>query len=190
MKEYILALDIPYLEFDTYKEKSALSLQLLIKGSRISEHISFCGYGTADFVTTNHQEVKVEITDTFKRGKTNCIIYNLIPTKYNPGIFDKVFIYYSVTGNSTFYGYVLYNTKTKKHSHKYCIDYADDVLVRYIMGSLTFLPQMKIYGYYIEQDKRLREFKGQANKLLTISDYDKMKKEYEEWEMKELYDIS
>ena len=92
---YELTLDIFYQNFDNFKQKSALILQNLFANGRINEYIKFRSYGTVTPLDDRHKKIQIEELGKFTRSKVNCLVYDLTYNKWNPGKYDKVFIYSS-----------------------------------------------------------------------------------------------
>ena len=146
---YEITLDFYYQTFDGFKQKSCLILQGLFANGRMIDYAKFHGYG---IITTNCKKadkIAIEELNKFVRSKTNCIIYDLTYNKYNPGIYDKLFIYKSdMSRDNAFYGYILYNTETHKMVNKYILDYMDDKLYQYIYMSIVSLPDIVKFNHY------------------------------------------
>ena len=141
---YELNLAINYQTFDNFKQKGALILQGLFAGGRMLDYAKFASYATITPLNEKNNKINVEEQDRFNRAKTNCLIYDLTYNKWNPGKFNKLFIYYSITSRDAgWYGYVLYNTETDTTFNKYCIDYSDDKLYQYIYRNLIDLADDK-----------------------------------------------
>ena len=178
---YEITLDFYYQTFDSFKQKGVLIFQKLMAGGRMIDYARFYGYG---LITTNgHKADKITIEDTekFNRLKTNCLIYNLTYNKYNPGKFDKLFIYRTnMSKDNAFYGYILYNTETGKSVNKFNIEFTDDKLYQYIYRSIIDLPNDKLWNHYSKKYDCLKRRYGLTLKDIPV---------YKDWkEMHEFYE--
>ena len=173
---YEITLDFYYQTFDSFKQKSCLILQGLFANGRMIDYAKFHGYG---IITTNCKKadkIAIEELNKFVRSKTNCIIYDLTYNKYNPGIYDKLFIYKSdMSRDNAFYGYILYNTETHKMVNKYILDYMDDKLYQYIYMSIISLPNIAKFNHYGKRYDAVKNRNGLTVKdCPTRNDYEEM----------------
>lgn len=179
MNTYDINLAINYCTFDNFKQKSAYILNALFGNGRMRDYAVFSSYGVITPLNDKNNKIHIEEIDKFNRSKVNCIIYDLTYNKYNEHKYDKLFIYYStVTRDTSWYGYVFYNTKTEKTLHKYCIEYLDDKLYQYIYKSILFLSEDKLWNHYSEKYDALKahDIKG----IKTIQQWREMNQYYEE----------
>lgn len=180
---YEIKLDFYYQTFDTFKQKTLLILQGLFAGGRMIDYARFNGYGL--IIPNGHKAdiITIEETDKFNRGKTNCIIYDLTYNKWNPSKYDKLFIYRTdMSKDNAFYGYILYNTETKKMTNVYNIEYSDDKLYQYIYRSIINLANDKIYEYYSKKYDVIKQRYGLTLKdCPTRLDHIKMCQYYDEF---------
>ena len=177
---YELNLDIYYQNFDNFKQKAALILQGLFDGGRIIHYMKFRSYATITPLDDRHSKIQIEELGKFTRSKVNCLVYDLTYNKWNPGKYDKVFIYSSTTSrNAAWYGYVMYNSETGKTMHKYCLEHADDKLYQYIYTSIIRLSNEKMWNYYSEKYDALK--KKDIPAVNTIGEYREIKKWYEDF---------
>lgn len=184
--EYIIDLPICYENFDVFKQKSSIILKSLFEIGRINDFMKFYKYGLITTLNRKSDQIKVEETDKFIRGKTNCMIYNLTANKYNPNTYDKLIIYYNnVSRDTIWYGYILYNTETKKLMHKYYIEYADDELYHKIWNSFMSIHRQKIFNFYSDKFDCLK--KHDYKNVKTLRDYKILKEELEEFKHKDFY---
>lgn len=179
---YEITLDFYYQTFDSFKQKSCLILQGLFANGRMIDYAKFHGYG---IITTNCKKadkIAIEDLNKFVRSKTNCIIYDLTYNKYNPGIYDKLFIYKSdMSRDNAFYGYILYNTETHKMVNKYILDYMDDKLYQYIYMSIISLPNIAKFNHYGKRYDAVKNRNGLTVKdCPTRNDYEEMHQYYED----------
>lgn len=183
---YEITLDFYYQTFDSFKQKCVLILQGLFAGGRMIDYARFHGYG---LITTNGHKadkITIEETDKFNRLKTNCIIYDLTYNKYNPGKYDKLFIYRTnMSKDNAFYGYILYNTKTGKMTNKYNLDHMDDKLYQYIYMSIISLADDKIFEHYGKKyDALKRRYGLTLNDVPTRKDWIEMHQYYIDFQKK------
>ena len=179
---YEITLDFYYQTFDSFKQKSCLILQGLFANGRMIDYAKFHGYGIITSNSKKADKIAIEELNKFVRSKTNCIIYDLTYNKYNPGIYDKLFIYKSdMSRDNAFYGYILYNTETHKMVNKYILDYMDDKLYQYIYMSIISLPDIVKFNHY---GKRYDAVKNRNELTVkdcpTRSDYEEMHQYYED----------
>ena len=179
---YEITLDFYYQTFDSFKQKSCLILQGLFANGRMIDYAKFHGYG---IITTNCKKadkIAIEELNKFVRSKTNCIIYDLTYNKYNPGIYNKLFIYKSdMSRDNAFYGYILYNTETHKMVNKYILDYMDDKLYQYIYMAIVSLPDIVKFNHYGKRYDAVKNRNGLTVKdCPTRSDYEEMHQYYED----------
>ena len=178
---YEITLNFYYQTFDSFKQKGALILQGLFAGGRMIDYAKFHGYG---LITTNGHKadkITIEDTDKFNRLKTNCLIYDLTYNKYNPGKFDKLFIYRTnMSKDNAFYGYILYNTETGKMTNVYNIEYMDDKVYQYIYRSIIHLSDDKLWNHYSKKYDCLKKRNGLTLKdIPTRKDWIEMHQYYE-----------
>lgn len=178
---YEIELNFYYQTFDPFKQKASLILQSLFANGRMIDYARFNGYGLINIESRKADKIIIEETDKFNRAKTNCIIYDLTYNKWNPGKYNKLFIYRTnMSRDNAFYGYILYNTETGKMINIYNIDYADDKLYQYIYRSIINLSKDKLWDHYSKQYDAVHGRYG-----LTLEDCPT----YKDWkEMKEYYD--
>lgn len=180
---YEITLDFYYQTFDSFKQKGVLILQNLFANGRIIDYAKFHGYG---LITTNGHKadiITVEETDKFNRLKTNCLIYDLTYNKYNPGKFDKLFIYRTnMSKDNSFYGYILYNTETGKKINVYNIEFMDDKVYQYIYRSIVNLPNDKLWNHYSKKYDCLKRRDGLSLKEIPVlKDWKEMRQYYDEF---------
>ena len=180
---YEITLNFYYQTFDSFKQKGALILQGLFAGGRMIDYAKFHGYG---LITTNGHKadkITIEDTDKFNRLKTNCLIYDLTYNKYNPGKFDKLFIYRTnMSKDNAFYGYILYNTETGKMTNVYNIEYMDDKVYQYVYRSIVNLPNDKLWNHYSKKYDCLKGRDGLSLKEIPVlKDWKEMRQYYDDF---------
>jgi len=184
--KYVIDLPICYQTFDVFKQKSAQILKALFEVSRINMFMNFYKYGTITTLNEKSNQIEVEEADKFTRGKTNCLIYTLTKNKYNPGIYDKLVIYYNVVSRDTiWYGYILYNSETCASFNKYYIIYEDDKLYHCLWDSFMLLHKKKIYEFYSDKFDCIK--KNDYKNVKTLKDYNELKKSLEEFKTQDFF---
>jgi hypothetical protein len=145
-------------ECDNFKQKPVQILMNTISGGRLSMDMKFESYGHIEFAPEDksNRYPTISYLDGYTRSKTNCLIYNLVPSDKNKNYYDKCFIYHSIGSQDGSYGYVFYNTETKEMLHKYFITHEDDELCRKITESLNVLMKKDIMDAYNEKVKQIK----------------------------------
>lgn len=181
--KYEINLDFYYQTFDNFRQKGALILQGLMAGGRMVDYAKFHGYATITTFDRKADKIVIEELEKFNRIRTNCIIYDLTYNKYNPGKFDKLFIYVSnMSRDNAFYGYIMYNTKTGKSVNKYIIEHSDDKLYQYIYKSIIELPNDKLWEHYGKKYDCLKRRNGLDLKDIPVKkDWEEMHEFYEKF---------
>ena len=177
---YEFDLAINYCTFNNFKQKAAYIVNSLFAQGRINDYMHFKSYGIITPLDDKNKHISIEEIDKFNRIRTNCIIYDLTYNKWNPGKYDKCFIYFSnVTRDTNWYGYVLYNSETGDLKHKYCIKYEDDKLYQYIYRSIISLADDVKWDYYNKEFDSLKNRDTQNYR--TINHYKEYKQYYEDF---------
>lgn len=180
---YEITLSFYYQTFDSFKQKGAIIFQNLMARGRIVDYAKFYGYGLITPNSHKADKIVIEETDKFNRLKTNCLIYDLTYNKYNPGKFDKLFIYKSnMSKDNAFYGYILYNTETGKSVNKFNVEFVDDKLYQYIYRSIIDLPNDKLWEHYSKKYDCLKGRNGLSLKDIPVyRDWKEMHQFYEDF---------
>jgi len=180
---YEITLSFYYQTFDSFKQKGAIIFQNLMACGRIVDYAKFYGYGLITPNSHKADKIVIEETDKFNRLKTNCLIYDLTYNKYNPGKFDKLFIYKSnMSKDNAFYGYILYNTETGKSVNKFNVEFVDDKLYQYIYRSIIDLPNDKLWEHYSKKYDCLKGINGLSLKDIPVyRDWKEMHQFYEDF---------
>lgn len=139
MKTYNLEFKFWKINVDPLKEKEVNKVIWILSQSRHVQDINHVGFGELSFdelKDNNHLCPIVEEQMSFNRRKTNCAIFDIHLTR-GTNFYDKLFLYHSNNKRVGNWGYVLYNTKTKKSKHVYFI--YDDLndLISHINKSLN-----------------------------------------------------
>lgn len=134
-----------------FKKKQMMILLGVIGGSRLGKYFKFSGYGNISFSDedTAHRYPIIEMQEKYNRNKTNVLVFDMPVTDRNiDGLYDKMFLYQTDFPHIPNYGYVLYNTKTKKTNHIFYIDYDINDLTISLNKSLSVNPYLPIYKFY------------------------------------------
>lgn len=134
-----------------FKKKQMMILLGVIEGSRLGKYFKFSGYGNISFndEDTAHKCPIIEMQEKYNRNKTNVLVFDMPVTDRNiDGLYDKMFLYQTDFPHIPNYGYVLYNTKTKKTNHIFYIDYDINDLTISLNKSLSINPYLPIYKFY------------------------------------------
>ena len=143
MKTYNLKFLFSYIECNNFKEKELVLLKNFISGARLGREIKFNSYATITFNETDkkHDFPIVTELESFTRGKTNAIVFDMENTVLNDGVFTKCVIYQTLCKNEGCFGYVLFNEETGKSTHSFNIEFDTNELVKHIYKSITSIPQ-------------------------------------------------
>lgn len=175
MEEFNIEFNMPYIGVDTLKQKHYLVLTSTIGCSRLREYMKFEGPGLIVFADDDikHCHPTVTLMDKYNRLKTNCLIYSLPENSSNMNYFDKLVIYYSAGSKISYYGYVLYNTKTGKSEHIYFVEDNYNDLLRCLNQTFNRLFDKTLYDYY---GKKYDALKGRNGLTIidipTVKDYE------------------
>jgi hypothetical protein len=139
MKNYNLKFIFSYIECNNFKEKDLILLRNFISGCRLGREIKFSHYANVTFDENDkkHDFPIVTEIESFTRGKTNGIVFDMENTSLNNGVFTKCFIYQTLFNNSGAYGYILFNDETNEITHSFNIEYDANELVKHIYTSIT-----------------------------------------------------
>jgi hypothetical protein len=170
---------------DNFNQKHSSILLSIISNGRLGRYMTFGSYATITFdeEDTAHRYPTITELENFSRNKTNCLIFDLTENEKNQNVYDKLFIYHSNGSQHDFYGYVLYNTETKKMMHKYFVTHEYDELCIALTKTLNTLEKSSLYNLY---SNRYDSSKNKNNnELLTKKDeedffakYNEMLKKY------------
>ena len=149
-KNYQLKLAICYTECSNFKEKELLIMRNIFSGARLGELLSFRAYGTITFdeeIDHKHECPNIVELDSFVRGKTNCIIFDLHDSKTEWN-FKKCLIYKTQYKNDCYFGYIFYDTETGIINNIYNVNFALDELCIHIWKTLEILSRNNKNLYY------------------------------------------
>ena len=136
------------------------------------------GIITYDNEDVQHTNPTITLMEKYNRLKTNCLVYSLPENTSNMNYYDKLFIYYSSGNKESYYGYVLYNTKNGKNTHKYFIDDDYNNLTQCLNKTFIQMYNTTLYDYYIKKNDALKCRKGLTRKdCPTITDHANMMNE-------------
>lgn len=107
-----IKLQFPNLDYKKLQEKKCRQFIHIIRNSRLGKKMRFSTYGTMR-VHDNGMSVDIIETQTeFKRSNTMCMVYDILqPEKYG---YDKLFLFMHTAGESSYFDYIVYNTKSCK----------------------------------------------------------------------------
>ncbi|MBO5005490.1 MAG: hypothetical protein J6D03_09720 [Clostridia bacterium] len=118
-KKYNIEFNYYYQLFNNFKTKECDLINNIIKGSpRMNEYMRFESYANVSFDEDDklHKIGHVTLSDGYERKKTNCMVFNLPESQFNHNRYNKLFLYTHSTTSTTYYGYLLLNTKTGRHT--------------------------------------------------------------------------
>lgn len=139
MKTYSLEFSFWKINVDPLKEKEINKVIWILSNTRHVQDICHVGFGELTFDELHdeqHWHPIVEEQMTFNRRRSNCAIFDIHVTR-GTNFYDKLFLYHSNNKRNGNWGYVLYNSNTKKSKHVYFI--YDDLndLISHINKSLN-----------------------------------------------------
>ena len=177
-----LEFNMYYLPVTNFKQKNYLVLINVISQSRLYEYMEFVGpaHMYFDELDNKHAFPKIIGYDSYNRNKTNCLIYKLPYNEKNDELYDYLFIYYSEMGKEPYYGYLAYNEKTGKCSHKFLISGDMNDLLKSLNEFFNNLFRLDIYYYYLKRFNSTHDKFGLGGYGPTIVDYNNMIKHQEE----------
>ena len=177
--EYKFEFERYFLDTDNFKHKQVYNILGIISGGRLREYMRFFGYGNISYDPEDkeHRYPTVTELDKFNRLKTNCLIFDLSYNPLNNGKYDRCFIYNTIGHQIGGYGFVLYNTKTGKLSHKYFIEYTYDGLCQALTKSFDSLIRDELWiNYYGKKYDAMKRRNGlDVKDCPTLSDYERCK---------------
>lgn len=121
-KTYDVHFNYLYGKYDKFKQKDVDILNAILSGSRMGQYLNIEGYGelTFDEYDSKNEFGKiVNISDSFDRRKTNCIMIDLFDSDLNPDkYYDKMFVHMhnvSIGQNINYsFGFIMYDSKNDK----------------------------------------------------------------------------
>ena len=165
-----LCFELYYLDLVPFQEKELYSVKEVIAQSRLSEYMNFTSLANLYFSEddTKHKYPHIELHEVFSRKKINAVIYDLRYTIKNNGIYDKLIIYKSWGQKNSYYGYLLYNSKTYDCSHRFLLDQLPDSIPQSLEIDFSKIYNFDLFTYYINKVKK------NSKEILNISDYNKI----------------
>ena len=176
-----LEFQVCYLDVSPFQERQAEILVSSMLGSRLGRQMRFLSYGTIDFDVTDHkhQYPKVTYIDSFKRGKTQAIVFDLLYNAQNNGMYDKLVIYNTTNAQNPYYGYVFYNSKEGKSSHRFLLDFATDELIKSLHRDFNLMLKSMIIDWYLKKSNAIKKLSKEPNTYVPNAvEYENMMKEY------------
>lgn len=154
MTTYNLTFDVPHVTCENFKEKHVYMLNRNIEEGRLGMLMKFSSNANISFAENDNQHLHPIITeqDKFNRVRTNCLIYDLTNNEYNPGYYDKLFVYHSLTKKNGWFGYIFYNTITGKQLHKYYVDLTDCGLITTLHKSFRLMLEQQTVDFMKENN--------------------------------------
>lgn len=140
-KSYQLKFAMCYTECSNFKEKEALVMRNVFSVARLGELLKFRAFASITFDEENdhkHEYPNVAELDSFARGKTNGVIFDLHDSK-NEGKFNRCLVYKTQYKTDGYFGYIFYNTETGRMNNIYNVNFALDELCIHIWKSLDIL---------------------------------------------------
>ena len=164
MKKYNLMFIFSYIECNNFKEKDLILLRNFISGCRLGREIKFSHYAnvTFDENDTKHDFPIITEIESFTRGKTNGIVFDMENTSLNNSVFTKCFIYQTLFNNSGAYGYILFNDETNESTHSFNIEYDANELVKHIYTSITSINKRPILNEMLAKSLAFKKKKNIA----------------------------
>ena len=138
-----------YFNCDTFKQKDIDYLLKLVGTTRLRDYLTFDGYGSITFAeedtarrfpiinTTDELGNKLE----WNRKTTNCLVFNMPRTGKNTR-YDKLFLYHTNSHNSNgvWYGWLAWDNKNKKCSHRFFIQHDPQELMQALNRMIYHIP--------------------------------------------------
>lgn len=162
-KNFTCELQLFYLPVSNFKEKQSNILMNSISNGRLGQEIKFNSFANISFEAEDKQlrYPTFKPLDGFARSKTNCLVYDVLETEKNPGMWDKCYIFMQ-GGHDVSYSFIMYNTKTGRMVHKFMIPLEYDSIVIAIQGVLDSIPRVlhiEKYAARLESPEKYQEYK-------------------------------
>lgn len=154
-----------YIECSNFKEKELILFRNFVAGARLGREIKFSNYATVTFneEDTKHDFPIVTEIDSFTRGKTNGIVFDMEKTSLNNGVFNKCFVYQTIYHNSGAYGYILFNSETGDSVHTFNVEYDTNELVKHIYNSITAIPNRPKLAKMLQDSIAIRKMRNKLS---------------------------
>lgn len=152
---YELKFDWFYIDCANFKERELLLLRNTIAKARLGHDLSFYKYATITFSQEDikHETPIINELESFGRGKTNAIIFNMANTNINNNKFNKCLVYQTIYKTDAYYGYIFYHTETQRYIHIYNVNHDICELIIHIGRSIDTLQREEMYNYYLTRYK-------------------------------------
>ena len=148
----------PYVETSVLKQKEVSIILNMVRAGRLKNHIKFNSYGECKYEEDDKQLVNpyVFINEKFNRLKTNVLVFDIFINDWNPGIYDKLFIFKSNNAKEPTFNIAFCNTETGVCMHQPVIEYAYDTLMQDIMKVLFTMHRSEIFDFYMKKENKHR----------------------------------
>lgn len=154
-----------YFNCNNFKQKDVEMLLYVISQSRLIHDMKFGGYAVISFDEENdkpHRYPEIKFADDngndlqFNRKGTNCLMFDLYKTDKNP-TYDKLFLYHTTAknGQGVWYGWIIYNTKTKKYSHRFFIEHDTQELLLALNRCFCNINTVNKFQELLDKDREL-----------------------------------
>ena len=143
----------PYIQWDNWKHKTAMSIINMINGGRMKPYFKFSSFGNVSYEEDDVKKMHpiIEPHEKFNRMKSNVMIFDMPKNDTNEGYYDKMFMYHTNGVSISNYGFVLYNSETGKMTHKCYIDDTYDDLFQILGRVINFFIAKPWYDIYKQQ---------------------------------------
>lgn len=158
MNDYKLKFSFSYIDCNNFKEKELNVFRNIISNSRLGRDLKFNSYVN---ITFEHEDKKhdfpvISVLESFTRGKTNGVIFDVPIGDYNDGTFEKMLLYQTTNKNTGSYGLLFFNTETNLNSHIFNIEYDINELLQHMQRVITSIPFRKTFNAYMENSRKLK----------------------------------
>ena len=152
-----------YFTCDPFKQKDIAYLLKVISGTRLNEYLSFDGYASIKFAEedTPHRFPTISTLDEngnkleWNRKTSNCLMFNMNRVEKNTR-YDKLFLYHTCShnGNGIWYGWLAYDAKEKRVSHKFFVPQDTQDLMQSLNRMIHHIPVLAINEAKLEESRR------------------------------------
>ena len=137
---------------DTFKQKEIDQILRIIGATRLHDYMQFDGYGSITFSEEDRARRFPLITMLDENGEklkwsrkeTNCLVFNMTRQGKN-NRYDKLFMYHtnSHNGNGVWYGWIAWDGKNKKSSHRFFVPHDIQDLVQALNRMIYHIPVLE-----------------------------------------------
>ena len=141
-----------YFNCDSFKQRDIAKLNSFIGSTRLNNYLQFDGYANISFDEEDkaHRYPVISMLDDngnkydWSRKLTNCLVYNIARVDKNDR-YDKIFLYQTCShnGNGVWYGWLAWDSKNKKVSHRFFIDHDYQDLLQALNRMIYHIPVLK-----------------------------------------------